>query len=408
MDKPPNNNQNKKEAENKRDRQRERKRERQRERDRELRDDPEYRAAENERQRERYENDSQYRETRLERQRERRRKLRADDPEYRAAENARERERRRKLRADPEYRAAENERQRERRRELRANDPEYRAAENARNRKRYRERRAGTTRQDTQEQQPGPSHFPGSYMDNNPQQLLPQSMYNTAAEPSGYRTFNEDSANNSDFSQHQYQHQYWGQQPTTTFNTNYFGSDTDFSAAGPPETEYATSSGFNDASTDIGSSVSQHWEQPPLTADDLAQLTNWWITQGDTNPRPQTVTQRTEALQTAFENQGWNFTQHTNHPLPHQISHYSTLTGWNREPTAQPQPNTTQHTQQSQTPSTHQHNSPNATAGPSRTLAMASSNQQPSRIQRIAAAQQQAQQRQNRRQQERNHDEREQ
>jgi hypothetical protein len=220
-------------------------------------------------------------------------------------------------------------------------------------------------------------------------------MYNAAAGPSGYRPFNEYFNSNTDSNISQ--HQYWGQQPTTTFNAN-FGSDTDFSATGPPETEFTASSGFNDVDTDIGSSVSQHWEQPPVTANYIAQLTHRWITQGDTNPRPETVTQRTEDLLAAFDNQDWNFTQHTNHPLaPHQHSRFSTLSGWNVQPTAQPQPNTInqQHTQaqQSQPPSTHQHNTT------TRSQDTDSSNQSPSRPQRIAAAQQEAEHRQKDRQQ---------
>ncbi len=85
--------------------------ERVRERDRKRQLDPEFRAAESERKRERYWNNPEHRAAERERNRENIRKRRLD-PEFRGAENERNRNRIRKLRVDPEVRATENERSR--------------------------------------------------------------------------------------------------------------------------------------------------------------------------------------------------------------------------------------------------------------------------------------------------------
>ena len=71
----------------------------------------------------------------------RRREKRRSDPDWRARENQRDREwRREKRRSDPEFRARENQRNRERRREKRRSDPEWRERENQQDRERRREK----------------------------------------------------------------------------------------------------------------------------------------------------------------------------------------------------------------------------------------------------------------------------
>ena len=92
--------------------------------DRERRADPEWRAKENARRRERYRSDPEYRKRENARTREWQRE-RSGDPEWRAKENARLR--------TPEWRERHNARRRARR----ATDPEFRERENTRNRERY-------------------------------------------------------------------------------------------------------------------------------------------------------------------------------------------------------------------------------------------------------------------------------